>query len=144
MALTPLQTPHSGYHWDGGDRPFFEGWYFRLTLPEGGPSFAFMYSIEHPNGGGAAQVMGPGDGYFCRTFPDPSQFWAWAHALGLGHSRRPPGHLDSPRYLTVTEFERQVLEGQIRDGYQVTATHHQGALHDPKGDRVRWHYTVEP
>ena len=54
------QTPHSGYHWDGSDRRFFEGWYYRVTLPTG-ETFAFMYSIEDPIGGkthsgGAAQI----------------------------------------------------------------------------------------
>lgn len=42
----PAQTPHSGYHWDQINRDrFFEGWYFRVAIPEG-PSFAWMYSIE--------------------------------------------------------------------------------------------------
>ncbi len=31
--LNPLQTPHSEYHWDGSNNRFFEGWYFRVTLP---------------------------------------------------------------------------------------------------------------
>ena len=26
-----LRTPHSGYHYDGTDRRFFEGWYFKVT-----------------------------------------------------------------------------------------------------------------
>lgn len=24
-------TPHSGYHFDGSDRRFFEGWYFKVS-----------------------------------------------------------------------------------------------------------------
>jgi hypothetical protein len=45
-AKVPTQTPHSGYHWDKANRErFFEGWYFRITIPQG-PSFAWMYSIE--------------------------------------------------------------------------------------------------
>jgi tocopherol cyclase len=141
--LHPLQTPHSGYHWDGRDRRFFEGWYFRLTLPEAG-TFAFMYSIEDPAGGqpysgGAAQILGPCDRYFCRTFPDPSLFWAWPEGLGLGHWRqRLPGQ--SPRFLFPGEFNHQVGEG-----YQVTATWHQGHLHDPgSGETVRWEYATDP
>ncbi|HBE32945.1 MAG TPA: tocopherol cyclase, partial [Cyanobacteria bacterium UBA11368] len=58
----PIQTPHSGYHWDGSDRRFFEGWYYRVTLPEDRQTFAFMYSIEDPIGGkpysgGGAQIL---------------------------------------------------------------------------------------
>jgi tocopherol cyclase len=142
MTRHPLQTPHSGYHWDGQTRRFFEGWYFRLTLPEVGQTVAFMYSIEDPIGGqphsgGTAQVLGPDDGYFCRTFPDVQRFWAWPQGLGLGHwggrTRQPP------RYLPPAEFKALVSEG-----YQVTATEHQGHLRDPVAGTVAWHYQVEP
>ena len=86
----PLETPHSGYHWDGSDRRFFEGWYFRVTLPAYRQTFAFMYSIDDPlggtaNAGGCAQILGPDDSYFCRTFPDVAGFWATPRQLGLGH-----------------------------------------------------------
>ena len=69
------QTPHSGYQWDESPRRFFEGWYYRVTLPEINQTFAFMYSIEDPIGGkphsgGAAQVLGIDDEYIWRTFPD--------------------------------------------------------------------------
>ncbi|GAA6618493.1 tocopherol cyclase family protein [Scytonema sp. NUACC26] len=85
-----IQTPHSGYHWDGTSRRFFEGWYYRVTLPQEGQTFAFMYSIEDPKGGqphsgGAAQILGPNDEYLWRTFPDTSKFWASRDVLGLGH-----------------------------------------------------------
>ncbi|MEA5450293.1 tocopherol cyclase family protein [Leptolyngbya sp. CCNP1308] len=142
MPLHPLQTPHSGYHWDGKDHRFFEGWYFRLTLPETRQTFAFMYSIEDPVGGqphsgGTAQILGPKDGYFCRTFPDPQKFWAWPEGLGLGHWRG-----DSPakpRLLSGTEFKEHITEG-----YQVTATWHQGYLNDPVLGPVAWEYHTEP
>ena len=58
-----LGAPHSGYHWSGGRTRFFEGWYLRLTLPEVRQTFAFMYSIDDPGGGGehsggAALILG--------------------------------------------------------------------------------------
>ncbi|MGA7937318.1 MAG: tocopherol cyclase family protein, partial [Kovacikia sp.] len=91
-----LLPPHSGYHWDRSSRRFFEGWYYRVTLPDCGQTFAFMYSIEDPVGGkphsgGAAQILGPNDEYLCRTFPDVRTFWAWRQALGLGHWSTLPG-----------------------------------------------------
>lgn len=157
--LHPLQTPHSGYHWPGTRRRFFEGWYFRVTLPEVGQSFAFMYSIEDPAGGlpysgGAAQILGPQDRYLCRTFPNPQLFWAWREGLGLGHWRYPirrsSAHSDLssdllsppplPQFLLPGEFDRHIPEG-----YQVTATWHQGKLYDPsRNDTVRWQYSTEP
>jgi len=138
----PLQTPHSGYHWSGNGRRFFEGWYFRVTLPEVGHTFAFMYSIEDPAGnssysGGAAQILGPCDRYFWRTFPDVNQFWAWKQVLGLGHWRLGP---KTCQLLSPERFETEVSEG-----YQVTATWHQGRLRDPASDElVRWQYRTEP
>ncbi len=140
----PLQTPHSGYHWDGSSQRFFEGWYYRVTLPDCGHTFAFMYSIEDPLGnqphsGGAAQILGPEDSYLCRTFPDVNKFWASREVLALGHW----GKTDlstKPAYLPPEVFERHV-----QDGYQATATWHQGALHDPgTGSQARWQYEIKP
>jgi len=36
------------YHWDGFSDPFFEGWFFRLTLPDEDVSFAFLYGVRNP------------------------------------------------------------------------------------------------
>ncbi|NJP11855.1 MAG: tocopherol cyclase [Leptolyngbyaceae cyanobacterium RU_5_1] len=132
-----LQTPHSGSHWNPSKRHFFEGWYQRVTLPEGGHTFAFMYSIQTP-GGGAAQILGPNDDYLCRTFPDRQRFWVWSDALGLGHWRK--AELQEPRYLNPPFFDQQVQEG-----YQMTATWHQGTLHDPGSEHeARWQYAIQP
>ncbi|XHX81104.1 MAG: tocopherol cyclase family protein [Stenomitos frigidus ULC029] len=179
-----LQTPHSGYHWDGSHRRFFEGWYYRVTLPKSGQTFAFMYSIEDPIGGkphsgGAAQILGPNDEYLCRTFPNVQTFWVWKHVLGLGHwgnvreergerreergssgqqpavSRQPSGHTQNselktqnsklktfpltPRYLPPEQFTQQ-----IQEGYQATATWHQGSLQEPSGASAQWEYRIQP
>ena len=147
-----LQTPHSGYHWTGSSERFFEGWYYRVTLPEEQESFAFMYSIEDPAGkqpysGGGAQILGPNDEYFCRTFPDVERFWAWPHQLGLGHWRSTTnecsalraGH-PNPQFLSPKAFTSDVSEG-----YQGTATWHQGQLIDPATRKtVIWQYAIQP
>lgn len=137
-----LQTPHSGYHWDGSSRRFFEGWYYRVTLPDCGQTFAFMYSIEDPIGGtpysgGAAQILGPEDEYLCRTFPEVRSFWSWRSRLGLGHWDS--NATGSPRYLSPETFEQVVQEG-----YQATATWHQGVLKEPSGVSARWQYQIRP
>ena len=139
-----LQTPHSNYHWDGSSRRFFEGWYYRVTLPADASTFAFMYSIEDPIGGkpqsgGAAQILGPDDEYLWRTFPSVDKFWASQDSLALGHW----GKTDLPTkstYLRPDEFERHVQEG-----YQATATWQQGVIHDPgTGRSCRWQYEIKP
>lgn len=145
-----MQTPHSGYHWDGSPRRFFEGWYYRVTIPDCGQTFAFMYSIEDPVGGqfysgGAAQILGPEDSYLCRTFPDVRGFWAWPDRLGLGHwgklnpDLHPQSFPEKPGYLVPEAFERQV-----QSGYQATATWHQGKLQDPSGKTASWQYKIQP
>jgi tocopherol cyclase len=139
-----VQTPHSGYHWDGSDRRFFEGWYYRVTLPDINQTFAFMYSIEDPGGGspysgGGAQILGPDDGYLCRTFADVGSFWATADPLGLGHWKAHDSSL-TPQWLEPETFDRHV-----REGYQATATWHQGKLEDPgTGKSCRWQYAIAP
>jgi tocopherol cyclase len=139
-----LQTPHSGFHWNGRDRGFFEGWYYRLTLPEQKQTFAFMYSIQNavqgePHRGGVAQILSSTEGYLCRTFPDVGQFWAWSRTLGHGHWRK--SDLDQPaQYLQPAVFEQHVQEG-----YQAIATWHQGKLKDPRtGEIAQWQYTIKP
>jgi tocopherol cyclase len=139
-----LQTPHSGFHWNGSDRGFFEGWYYRLTLPEQKQTFAFMYSIQNlrwgePYRGGAAQILSSTDEYLCRTFPDVEQFWAWPKTLGHGHWRK--SDLGQPAcYLQSGMFDQHVQEG-----YQATATWHQGKLHDPGTGMIsQWQYAIQP
>jgi tocopherol cyclase len=135
-----LQTPHSGYHWDGSDRRFFEGWYYRVTLPDCGQTFAFMYSIEDPIGGqkhsgGAAQILGANDEYLCRTFPNVQQFWAWRDRLGLGHWRQGK---------SAHDLEPEAFEQSGMEGYQATAILNQGRLRDPgTGRSAAWHYQIK-
>lgn len=141
--MNRLQTPHSGYHWRGNSDRFFEGWYYRVTLPEDGQSFAFMYSIEDPMGdrpcsGGAAQVLGVNDEYLCRTFPDTKRFWASCDRLAFLHWGSTRTHLQ-PQILPPDEFFQLV-----DSGYQATDTRNQGAIADPSsGNYCRWDYTIE-
>lgn len=141
--LNSTQTPHSNYHWDGTNKRFFEGWYYRVTLPEIGQTFAFMYSIEDPIGGkpysgGAAQVLGFNDEYLCRTFPDVNKFWASRDILALGHWGKTNLQV-SPIYLPPSEFT-----DHIQEGYQATARLNQGIITDPRGNYCRWQYEIKP
>ncbi len=138
-----LQTPHSGYHWRREDL-FFEGWYFRLTLPRSQVSFAFMYSLENPSGaavyqGGAVQILGPGDRLVCRTLPQVSRFWASSRELALGYWQKTDLAL-RPQFLAPESFDTH-----IQAGYQVSATHHQGQFHFPtERFPCRWFYQIRP
>jgi tocopherol cyclase len=135
-----LQTPHSGYHWNGVDTGFFEGWYFRVALPKIRQSFAFMYSIEDPSGstersGGAVQMLGIDEQHLISILPDRTKFWATKDHLGLGHWGG-NNLAKSPQLLSVAEFDTHITQG-----YQVTNTLHQGAL--PEHD-CRWCYHTIP
>ncbi|KST64325.1 tocopherol cyclase family protein [Mastigocoleus testarum] len=163
-SLLSTQTPHSGYHWDGTARRFFEGWYYRVTLPTEKQTFAFMYSIEDPIGdqehsGGGAQILGPNDEYLVRTFPNVNQFWGSPDVLALGHwgktdfypsntgfrtmgSRNITSKNNSskPCYLSPEEFKNH-----IKEGYQATATLNQGLIRDRSTNNYcYWEYEIKP
>lgn len=88
----PIRTPHSGYHFDGTSRKFFEGWYFKVSIPECRQSFCFMYSVENPAfrkklstleevqygprfTGVGAQILGADDKYICQYTEESQNFW---------------------------------------------------------------------
>ncbi|AFZ37164.1 tocopherol cyclase [Stanieria cyanosphaera PCC 7437] len=147
---SPLPTPHSGYHWQKANnclfksQGFFEGWYFRVTIPEIAQTFAFMYSIEDPSGeqansGGAAQILGIDEEYICRTFPNLKKFWAVKDYLGLGHWGKTTKAI-TPQLISADQFE-----ACIKQGYQVTTTLNQGYICDPGSNKsCRWLYQTKP
>lgn len=80
------------YHFDGTARRFFEGWYFKVCIPEKRQSFCFMYSVENPAftsrlgsldeaiygrrfTGVGAQILGADDKYICQYSEESKNFW---------------------------------------------------------------------
>ncbi|KAB1204377.1 Tocopherol cyclase, chloroplastic [Morella rubra] len=144
-----LRTPHSGYHFDGSTRKFFEGWYFKVSIPERRQSFCFMYSVENPafpkkltalevaqHGprftGVGAQILGADDRYICQYSEESQYFWG---------KLKPPNKEVPPQ-----EFNKRVFEG-----FQVTPLWHQGFIRDDgRSDYVdtvstaRWEYSTRP
>ena len=139
-----LQTPHSGYHWDNIAANYFEGWYLRVTLPEIGETFAFMYSIENPLGngnysGGAVQILGIDEKYLCRTISNVTNFWASKNNCSFSHWHKTKEFIAS-NLLSTQQFSENILEG-----YQVTPTLNQGAINNPKDNNYcRWEYQIKP
>ena len=137
------QTPHSEYHWDGIKPQYFEGWYYRLTLPEIEQTFAFMYSIEDPldnraNSGGAVQILGIDEAYIYRVFPHINRFFAAKDCLSFGHWGK--SSLETPQILSASDFNTYISEG-----YQATATLNQGIVYDPVSQSYcRWEYQIDP
>ncbi|MCO5601501.1 hypothetical protein L7F22_055622 [Adiantum nelumboides] len=138
-----LRTPHSGYHFDGSKRRFFEGWYFKLTLPEEKTSFAFIYSAEDPAFSGeyseadrreygprfpgvGAQVMEGEDSYLFQYSHDTSSFWASRHELALGNTFVARAGQTPP----TGETSNEDFLARVDQGYQVTPVWHQGSLCD--------------
>ncbi|POO03964.1 Tocopherol cyclase [Trema orientale] len=159
-----LRTPHSGYHFDGTARKFFEGWYFKVSIPERRQSFCFMYSVENPAFRGkltplevlqfgprftgvGAQILGADDKYICQFSEESRSFWGSRHELMLGNTftagegQKPPNKEVPPQ-----EFNRRVLEG-----FQVTPLWHQGFICDDGRSNyvdtvktARWEYSTRP
>ncbi|PON37269.1 Tocopherol cyclase [Parasponia andersonii] len=159
-----LRTPHSGYHFDGTGRKFFEGWYFKVSIPGRRQSFCFMYSVENPAFRGkltplevlqfgprftgvGAQILGADDKYICQFSEESRSFWGSRHELMLGNTftagegKKPPNKEVPPQ-----EFNRRVLEG-----FQVTPLWHQGFICDDGRSNyvdtvktARWEYSTRP
>ncbi|XWS26330.1 hypothetical protein CRYUN_Cryun26dG0023000 [Craigia yunnanensis] len=158
------RTPHSGYHFDGTTRQFFEGWYFKVSIPERKQSFCFMYQVENPafrrkltrwemlqHGprftGVGAQILGAYDKYICQYTEESQNFWGSRHELMLGNTflankdSRPPSKEVPPQ-----EFNRKVLEG-----FQVSPLWNQGFIRDDGRTyytktvkTARWDYSTRP
>lgn len=159
-----LRTPHSGYHFDGSTRKFFEGWYFKVSIPEQRQSFCFMYSVENPafrkklslleqltHGprftGVGAQILGADDKYICQFSEESQSFWGSRHELKLGNTFTAGRNMYPPdREVPPQEFRDRVLEG-----FQVTPLWHQGFIQDDGRTTyaetvrsARWEYSTRP
>jgi len=128
-----IARPHRGYHGPRGTQRFFEGWYYRITLPSG--SVATIYSIEDPHGGsplsrGAVQILRP-QGLQVVDLPKVQEFWADQGQLAFGQSVhggwREPG--DFWQGLTT--------------GYQATDKLNQGRICTEQGT-FTWDYQLQP
>ncbi|KAK8523374.1 hypothetical protein V6N13_113315 [Hibiscus sabdariffa] len=163
-ANRDTRTPHSGYHFDGTTRQFFEGWYFKVSIPERKQSFCFMYSVENPafrkkltpletlqHGprftGVGAQILGAYDKYICQYTEESPNFWGRRHELVLGNTFVANKASQPPRKeVPPQEFNRKVLEG-----FQVTPLWSQGSIRDDGRTyyaetvkTARWEYSTRP
>jgi len=164
VADRPTRTPHSGYHFDGTSRRFFEGWYFKVCIPEANQSFAWMYTSENPGAtvaeestegsssavipGGSAQIMGANDEYLYQTGRTLDNFWAERHELALGNTYVPK---EEGAAVLKTEVNPKEFWDSVEEGYQVTPTWHQGSLRDngqtdfaKAVKTARWEYSTRP
>ncbi|KAM7275212.1 hypothetical protein ACFE04_017078 [Oxalis oulophora] len=160
----PLRTPHSGFHYDGSPRKFFEGWYFKVAIPECRQSFCFMYAVDNPmfrnelsafeiaqhgprNTGVGAQILGADDKYCCQYSFDSNNFWGSRHELMLGHTFIPEKNARPPK----NEVPPQEFNKRVSEGFQVTPLWHQGFIRDDgRADfaeivkTARWEYSTRP
>ena len=80
------------YHFDGSTRQFFEGWYFKVSIPEKRQTFCFIYTIENPafpnkltpaeeekygrrSTGAGVQILGAYDKYISQYSEESHNFW---------------------------------------------------------------------
>lgn len=160
----PTRTPHSGYHFDGTTRRFFEGWYFKVSIPECRQSFCFMYSIENPAftkrlnvleelqygtrfTGVGAQILGADDKYMCQYTQESQNFWACRDELKLGNAFIAQKNMRPPK----NEVKPQEFKETVSEGFQVTPVWHQGFIRDngrtdyaPTVKTARWEYSTQP
>ncbi|KAJ6435061.1 hypothetical protein OIU84_000321 [Salix udensis] len=152
------------YHYDGTTRNFFEGWYFKVSIPERKQSFCFIYTVENPafakkltalelaqhgsrSIGVGAQILGAYDKYICQFSEESQNFWGSRHELVLGNTFVAERNMRPPtKEVPPQEFDKRVLEG-----FQVSPLWHQGFIRDDgSSDYVetvktaRWQYSTRP
>ncbi len=122
-----FKVPHSGYHYGFNpcDRRYFEGWYYRLTLPQIKQSFAFMYAIDDPQGGtkfsgGSVQVVGIDDQHIWRSLPQTQDFFASSDRLFLNHWN------------------------SKGEGYSASAAYNKGKISNPTSLGCTWDFQIQP
>ncbi|KAL5698483.1 tocopherol cyclase [Ranunculus cassubicifolius] len=159
-----LRTPHSGYHFDGSIRKFFEGWYFKVSIPERRQSFCFMYSVENPAfrkklstaeqltcgprfTGVGAQILGADDKYICQFSEESHNFWGSRHELKLGNTFTAGKNSPPPN----REVPPQEFRDKVSEGFQVTPLWHQGSIQEnvkttyaQTVKSARWEYSTRP
>ncbi|XVE71035.1 hypothetical protein DITRI_Ditri10aG0117600 [Diplodiscus trichospermus] len=163
-ANRDTRTPHSGYHFDGTTRQFFEGWYFKVSIPERKQSFCFMYSVENPAfrrkltalemlqygprfTGVGAQILGAYDKYICQYTEESQNFWGSRHELVLGNTFL--ANKDSR--AQSNEVPPQEFNSKVLEGFQVSPLWHQGFIRDDGRTfyaetvkTARWEYSTRP
>ncbi|KAK4852930.1 hypothetical protein QYF36_001233 [Acer negundo] len=159
-----LRTPHSGYHFDGSSRRFFEGWYFKVAIPERKQNFCFMYTVENPafkkklsalevvqHGtrftGVGVQILGADDKYICQYSEESSNFWGSRHELILGNTFVAEKDSRSPD----KEVSPQEFNSRVSEGFQVSPLWNQGFIRDDGRSNylktvksARWEYSTRP
>lgn len=109
MVPAPTDSAHQGYHRDN-----FEGWYYRVTLPQLHQSLAFMYEVR-PQFGASLQVLGIDDQHRWHSFS------RWQNFSG-NYLTSEIAHRDSQAFYSASVSHNQ---GQIADitawDYQISA-----------------------
>ncbi|GAB5358959.1 hypothetical protein AAMO2058_000503800 [Amorphochlora amoebiformis] len=154
-----FRTPHSGYHWNGiPSGRFFEGWYFRVTIPEIHQSFAFIYSVEDPGtslptAGVGVQVMGPSDGYAVQYSKKTHAFWGNRMDLALGATFQTLP-LARNKEIPSDMLSSEEFSERVHYGFQTNSTWNQGHIRavgvtppgsiDESVSECRWEIETRP
>ena len=165
----PQQAPHSGCHFlpshpgcavkhKGPKRKgrFFEGWYYRITIPEEDASFAFIFSVEDPGRTkrqrqresdipkhtgtdrlnlSCAQIMGPNDTYLVQADRDDTKFWAWKHQQGLGCTFEFDNEMSKEVGKLTTAIHPDEWDDLVQTGFQMLPNRLQGKLKGHDGSK---------
>jgi len=130
-------------------RRFFEGWYYRITIPDSNnTSFAFIFSIEDPFptkearkkssslSCAAVQVMGPNDQYTVQASRDVTQFWAFQNQQALGCTFEWTSKL-SAKVASMNEktalHPDEEWDAMVRSGFQMLPNRLQGKVNGHDG-----------
>ncbi|KAJ6915002.1 hypothetical protein NC651_017091 [Populus alba x Populus x berolinensis] len=154
-----LRTPHSGYHFDGTLRRFFEGWYFKVSIPERKQNFCIIYTVENPafqkkltglevaqygprSTGVGAQVLGADDKFIFQYSEESQNFWGSRHELMLGNTFAVQKDMQPPTKEVPPQVDMPSLNSvlsSIEEFWKVFKTDYVRTV-----KTARWEYSTRP
>ncbi len=150
----PAGDDPNRYHWDGLADPFYEGWFFRVALPDG-RSFAFLYCVQNPGAteddlGGAHLVAARNGGELFRQSWDTDEFIADADSFEVeiaGHHAakgRVDGVIQDGGHEVAWSIDYEIIEpwlntmGDFTNAPNLPINWYVGALRGSGSGVIEW------
>ncbi|GJQ14252.1 hypothetical protein GpartN1_g6043.t1 [Galdieria partita] len=123
---------------------FFEGYYFRVSIPELSESFSIIYALERKSSGWeyTAQVLNSKSLLF-HTFKN-SQFWHLEDTFGMGQWQLEGSTLKVGMDLGLPrQLDPSIFFHRIPLGFQWTRHYHCGSLIDDKDSSLSFSWSLD-
>ncbi|EME26452.1 tocopherol cyclase [Galdieria sulphuraria] len=122
---------------------FFEGYYFRVSIPELSESFSIIYALERKHTGWeyTAQVLSSEELLF-HTFKN-AQFWRHEYTFGMGQWQFEEPFKDLKDVGLPRQLDPSIFFKKVPLGFQWTRRQHFGSLFDDNNTSLRFSWNLD-